>query len=73
MGGKSIKVITDFDRAGYDVEVVCGCRHRRVLPRRLVVTWFIVKGWPPGLEVARERFRCSRCGKKADRVGPALR
>lgn len=73
MGGKNIRAITDFDRAGFDVEVVCRWGHRRVLPRRLVIAWFVVKGWPLGLEVAGSAFAAAAAGRKAVRVGPAMR
>ena len=74
MGNKRFDTIFDFARHGYAMEVVCGCGHVGVLDPRMVVDRFMRERWPSNsLVTARDHLRCSKCKKRPERIGPAMR
>ena len=73
MGGKIPKTIRDFVRYDMAIEVACRCGHVERLDGRAVFLIFHRRRWPVGLGSALRRFRCTRCGGRACRLGPMPR
>lgn len=73
MSTKQIRTIHDFSRYRRDVEVVCYCGHKAVLPHVAVVARFTREGWPISLGSALGHFRCSKCGSSPALIGPMER
>ena len=73
MSTKQIRTIHDFSRHRRDIEVVCYCGHKAVLPYREVVARFSRGGWSISLGSAASHFRCSKCGSSPRQVGPMER
>jgi hypothetical protein len=73
MSTRRFRSVSDFSRFRQDVELECRCGHKAVLPFGQVVARFVARGWPKGIEMAWQHFRCSRCGARPCRVGPMER
>jgi hypothetical protein len=77
MGGrvstKHIRTLHDFSRHRRDIEVICYCGHKAVLPFAPVIQRFSREGWPTSLGSALKHFRCSRCGSSPAQIGPMER
>ena len=59
-----------FPGKGQDIEIAGLCGHKNLLDRGAIPELFCRKHWPTGIEVAVDRFRCSRCGRRATRISP---
>jgi len=74
MGNKRFETIFDFARHGYATEVVCACGHVGVLEPQGVVGRFMRERWPTNsLATTRDLLKCSSCGERPERIGPAMR
>lgn len=74
MGNKRFDTIFDFQRWGHAMEVRCSCVHTGVLDAAYVVERFMTKRWPTNsLATAGDHLRCSACGGRPMRIGPAMR
>lgn len=62
-----IRTIEDIAWRGLRLRVWCyACARARELDGGELLQLFVTKGWPIEIMAARGRFRCDRCGSKAD-------
>ena len=74
MGTKRFDTIFDFQRHDFAVEVRCSCGHVGVLDANELVETFARKGWAMNsLVTAKDHLRCSKCGRRPERIGPGMR
>ena len=74
MGNKRFDTIFDFARHGFLVEITCACGHRAMLEPYPIIEQFMRERWPTNsLATARDHLRCSACGERPERIGPAMR
>lgn len=73
MSSKRLDTIADYSRHGYALRVDCQrCRRVAVLNPREIVLLCQKRGWSKQMATVESRFRCSRCGSRDTRLGPAF-
>jgi tRNA G26 N,N-dimethylase Trm1 len=73
MSSKRLDSIADYSRHGYALRVDCRrCRRVAVLDPLQIVLHCQQRGWSKQMAALEGRLRCSRCGSKDTRLGPAF-
>ena len=73
MSSKRLDSIADYSRHGYALRVDCRrCRRVAVLDPLQIVLQCQQRGWSKQMAALEGRLRCSRCGSRQTRLGPAF-
>ena len=73
MSSKRLDSIADYSRHGYALRVDCrSCRRVAVLDPLQIVLQCQQRGWSKQMAALEGRLRCSRCGSRQTRLGPAF-
>jgi len=73
MSSKRLDSISDYSRHGYALRVDCRrCRRVAVLDPLQIVLQCQQRGWSKQMAALEGRLRCSRCGSRDTRLGPAF-
>jgi hypothetical protein len=73
MSSKRLDTIADYSRHGYALRVDClSCRHIAVVNPLEIVMLCQHRGWSKQMAAVEARMRCSRCGSRKTRIGPAF-
>lgn len=73
MSSKRLDTIADYSRHGYALRVDCRhCRRVAVLNPLSIVLLCQQRGWSKQMSALEGRLRCSRCGSRDTRLGPAF-
>ena len=73
MSSKRLDSIADYSRHGYALRVDCRrCRRVAVLDPLQIALQCQQRGWSKQMAALEERLRCSRCGSRQTRLGPAF-
>ena len=73
MSSKRLDSIADYSRHGYALRVDCRrCRRVAVLDPLQIVLQCQQRGWSKQMAALEGRLRCSRCGSRDTRLGPAF-
>lgn len=72
MSSKRLSSLSNLARYGYKLRIDCGCGRVVMLEPRALLLRSHALDLPRTLNGLAERLRCSRCGKRPERIGPAL-
>lgn len=73
MSSKRLDSIADYSRLGYALRVDCRqCRRVAVMDPLQIVLQCQQRGWSKQMPALEGRLRCSRCGSRDTRLGPAF-
>jgi hypothetical protein len=73
MSSKRLDTMADYSRHGYALSVDCRhCRRIAVLNPLSIVLLCQKRGWSKQMSALEGRLRCSRCGSRDTRLGPAF-
>lgn len=73
MSSKRLDTIADFSRHGYALRVDClRCRRVAILNPLEIVMLCQQRGWSKQIAAVEARLRCSQCGRRETRLGPAF-
>ena len=72
MSSKRLSSLSDYARHGYKLRLDCECGRTVLADPRTVLRLCHEKGWHHSLEGVTMRLRCSTCGRRPARIGPAL-
>ena len=63
----------EMGRHGGNVVARCACGHRGVIDQKKLLRYFMVHRWDQRVHLIARRLKCSRCGKRPQRVGVSSR
>ena len=73
MSSKRLDAINDYTRAGYRLRVDCtGCNRIVIIDPLEIVLLCQRRNWSKQIAAVERRLRCSKCGSRAIRLGPAF-
>tara|TARA_R100001129_G_scaffold181565_1_gene161047 strand:- start:2221 stop:2505 length:285 start_codon:yes stop_codon:yes gene_type:complete len=73
MSSKRLDTIADYSRHGYALRVDCRrCRRVEVLHPLKITLLCQQRGWSKQMFALERRLRCSQCGSREVRLGPAF-
>jgi len=73
MSSKRLDTIADFARHGYRLRVDClSCKRVAIIEPRQIVELCSKRGWSRDMRAVERRLRCSACGSREVRCGPAF-
>ena len=72
MSSKRLSSLSDYARHGYKLRLDCKCGRTVLLDPRAVLQFCNDRGWRHTLEGIATKLRCSNCGGRPVRMGPAL-
>ena len=73
MSSKRLAAINDYTRAGYRLHVDCrGCNRVVVIDPLEIVLLCQRRKWSKQIGEIERRLRCSKCGSRDVRLGPAF-
>jgi hypothetical protein len=73
MSSKRLDSISDYRRHGYALRIDClGCGHMAKIDPNVIVKLCMAHGWSKQLAYVERRLRCTKCGKRDVRCGPAF-
>ena len=73
MSSKRLDAINDYTRAGYRLRVDCrGCNRVVVIDPLEIVLLCQRRNWSKQIGEIERRLRCSKCGSRDVRLGPAF-
>lgn len=74
MGSKRLDLISDYARHGFDLRVDCrACKHMAVLSSRKLTDLCQERHWSRVMAVVEAKLKCSACGSRDVRCGPAFK
>ena len=74
MSSKRLDAINDYARAGYRLRVDCrGCCRVVVIEPLEIMLTCQRRGWSMQIAFIEKRLRCSQCGGRNVRLGPAFK
>jgi hypothetical protein len=72
MSSKRLSSLSDYARHGYKLRLDCACGRTVLADPHAVLRLCHERGWRHTLEGLALKLRCSKCGKRPKRIGPAL-
>ena len=73
MSSKRLDTIADFTRHGYRLRIDCRSCGRLAIINPLEITMLCQRrNWSKQIDAIERRFRCTKCGKRDVRIGPAF-
>lgn len=72
MSSKRLSSLSDYARHGYRLRLDCECGRIVLLDPHAVLQFCHERSWRHTLDGLALRLRCSQCGARPKRIGPAL-
>jgi hypothetical protein len=73
MGSKRLDAISDYHRHGFRLRIDCrACGRVAIVDPLEIVEQCRARGWSRQMPAIERRLRCSRCGGREVRLGPAF-
>lgn len=72
MSSKRLASLSDYARHGYKLRLDCECGRAVLADPHTILRLCHERGWRHTLEGIALKLRCSKCGARPKRIGPAL-
>lgn len=72
MSSKRLSGLTDYARHDYKLRLDCECGRTVLIEPYALLKLCNDQGWRHELEGIASKLRCSKCGRRPHRIGPAL-
>lgn len=71
MSSKRLSSLSDYARHGYKLRLDCECGRTVLADPHTILRLCHERGWRHTLEGLALKLRCSNCGRRPKRIGPA--